>query len=39
LGLNPFEFWNMTFLDYLRLVIYNAKKEANEWDKTRVILS
>lgn len=29
----------MTFLDYLRMVIYNAKKEATEWDKTRVVLS
>lgn len=39
LGILPNDFWNMTFLDYLRLVVYKAKQEANEWDKTRVTLS
>ena len=29
----------MTFVDYIRYSIYVAKKEANEWDKTRVLMS
>jgi hypothetical protein len=39
LGLSPNDFWDMTFLNYLRLVIHQAKKEANEWERTRVTLS
>jgi len=38
LGLSADEFWDMTFLNYLRLVIHQAKKEANEWERTRVTL-
>jgi len=39
IGLKPNEFWDLRFVDYLRMVIYNAKKEANEWDKLRVLCS
>lgn len=39
LGLKPIEFWNMTLLDYFRLVIHKNKEEANEWDRTRVLMS
>jgi hypothetical protein len=38
-GLKPEEFWNMTFVDYLRWVIYIQKKEAGEWDKVRTVMS
>lgn len=39
IGLKPNEFWELRFVDYLRMVIYNARKEANEWDKFRVLYS
>ena len=29
----------MTFVDYVRYIIYCAKKDANEWDRTRVLMS
>ena len=35
----PNDFWEMTFVDYVRYIIYCAKKDANEWDKTRVLMS
>ena len=39
LGLMPNEFWELRFVDYLRLVIHHAKKEATEWDRFRVMYS
>lgn len=39
IGLKPNEFWELRFVDYLRLVIYNAKKEATEADRFRVLYS
>ena len=29
----------MRFVDYLRMAIYKAKEEANEWDRFRVLYS
>jgi hypothetical protein len=39
LGLLPDVFEEMTWANYQRLVVYHYKKEADEWDRTRVILS
>ena len=39
IGLKPNEFWEMRFVDFMRLVIHKAKEDANEWDRTRVITS
>jgi hypothetical protein len=39
LGLKPNDFWEMTFIDYIRYVIHFAKKDADEWDRTRVLMS
>lgn len=29
----------MTFADYVRLSLHKAKSEANEWDRTRTLMS
>ena len=29
----------MTFIDYMRYTIYVSSKEANEWDRTRIMMS
>lgn len=39
LGLKADEFWDMRFVDYLRLVIHKARNEANEWDRFRTLYS
>ena len=39
LGLKPYEFWEMTFVDYIRYVIHKAKKDATEWEHTRGLMS
>jgi hypothetical protein len=39
LGLKPDEFWEMTFVNYIRNVIYCAKRDANEWEQTRALMS
>lgn len=38
-GLKPHEFWEMTFVDFLRCIVGKAKSEANEWERTRAVLS
>lgn len=35
----PDEFENMTWANYQRLLIHKSFSEANEWDKTRVLMS
>ena len=39
LGLMPSEFWNMSFVDYLRLCIHKNKEVAREWEHTRLLYS
>lgn len=38
-GLKPSEFWNMTFVDYMRCVLAKAFDEAKEWERTRVMVA
>jgi hypothetical protein len=37
--LKPYEFWEMTFVDFLRCIVGASKREAKEWERTRAILS
>jgi hypothetical protein len=39
LGLMPSEFWEMCFVDYLRLCIHKNLEVAREWEHTRVLYS
>ncbi len=39
LGLKPNEFWEMCFLDYLRLCVHKNLEVAREWEHTRVLYS
>ena len=39
IGLTREEFENMEWVDYQRRVIYHYKREAFDWDRTRVLAS
>lgn len=39
LGLKPREFWEMTFVNFMRMLVHNAYKEAKEWERTRSIVT
>jgi hypothetical protein len=39
LGLLPHFFWEMTLVDFYRYLIYKQREKAEEWDRTRVLMS
>lgn len=39
LGLLPHFFWEMTLVDFYRYYVYKQKEQAEEWNRTRVLMS